>query len=47
MIIPNDLQDPILANLLEKYPHAAPSLFQAYNDIVYGQTPLHLYEEII
>ncbi|KIJ96850.1 hypothetical protein K443DRAFT_134021 [Laccaria amethystina LaAM-08-1] len=29
--------DPILANLLEKYPHAAPSLFQAYNDIVYAQ----------
>ena len=35
-ILPNDLQYPILANLLEKYPRAASGLFQAYNDIIYG-----------
>ncbi|KAF8802558.1 hypothetical protein BYT27DRAFT_7196475 [Phlegmacium glaucopus] len=28
---------PILSNLLAKYPQSASSLFQAYNDIVYGQ----------
>ena len=38
-IIPNNLQHPIIINLLKNYHRAASGLFQAYNDIIYGRTP--------